>query len=79
MKPGRQPPSHALTSRSEPRQNTSCSDHGFVACENFKKMSIDDSHEWNIANEHTCKPCFRCLSDGHCGEACFRSRVDSVD
>ncbi|XP_078360400.1 uncharacterized protein LOC144644752 [Oculina patagonica] len=40
-------------------------------CENFKKMSVD--MRWNVAKEQ--KLCFRCLSNGHRGEACSRSRV----
>ena len=37
-------------------------------------MSVDD--RWNIAKEQ--KLCFRCLSDGHRREACFRSRVRGI-
>ena len=37
-------------------------------------MSVDD--RWNIAKEQ--KLCFRCLSDGHRGEVCFRSRVCGI-
>ena len=48
--------------------------HGLWTCENFKKMSVDE--RWNIAKEQ--KLCFRCLSDGHRGEACFRSRVCGI-
>ena len=47
---------------------------GLWTCENFK-MSVDD--RWNIAQEQ--KLCFRCLSDGHRGEACFRSRVCGIN
>ncbi|KAL9980916.1 hypothetical protein ACROYT_G009558 [Oculina patagonica] len=45
--------------------------HGMWNCENFKKMSVD--MRWNVAKEQ--KLCFRCLSNGHRGEACSRSRV----
>ena len=44
------------------------------ACENFKKMSVGD--RWNIAKEHKLR--FRCLTDGHRGEASFRSRICGI-
>ena len=44
--------------------------HGMWNCENFK-MSVD--MRWSVAKEQ--KLCFRCLSNGHHGEACSRSRV----
>ena len=45
--------------------------HGVWACGSFKKMTVPK--RWEVATEH--KLCFRCLADGHRGEACFRSRV----
>ena len=45
--------------------------HGVWASESFKKMTVPK--RWEVATEH--KLCFRCLADGHRGEACFRSRV----
>ncbi|KAL9956534.1 hypothetical protein ACROYT_G038021 [Oculina patagonica] len=44
--------------------------HGMWNCENFKKMSVDI--RWNVTKEQ--KLCFRCLSNGHRGEACSRCR-----
>ena len=37
-------------------------------------MTVNE--RWNIAKEQ--KLCFRCLSDGHRGEACLRSRVCGI-
>ena len=34
------------------------------------------SDRWKVATNH--KLCFRCLSDGHRGEACFKSRVCGI-
>ena len=42
-----------------------------VASASFKKMTVPK--RWEVATEH--KLCFRCLADGHRGEACFRSRL----
>ena len=44
-------------------------------CENFKKMTANE--RWNVATEH--KLCFRCLSDGHRGESCFRSKTCGIN
>ena len=48
--------------------------HNLWTCENFKKMTVNE--RWNIAKEQ--KLCLRCLSDGHRGEACLRSRVCGI-
>ena len=45
--------------------------HGVWACESFLKMSV--AKRWEVATGQ--KLCFRCLADGHRGEACLRSRV----
>ena len=49
--------------------------HGLWKCENFKKMTANE--RWNVATEH--KLCFRCLSDGHRGESCFRSKTRGIN
>ena len=48
--------------------------HGLWSCERFKDMTVSD--RWKVATNH--KLCFRCLSDGHRGEACFKSRVCGI-
>ena len=45
--------------------------HGVWACESFQKMTV--AKRWEVATQQ--KLCFRCLADGHRGEACLRSRV----
>ena len=49
--------------------------HGLWECENFKKMTANE--RWDVATEH--KLCFRCLSDGHRGESCFRSKTCGIN
>ena len=49
--------------------------HGLWKCENFKKMTANE--RWNVETEH--KLCFRCLSDGHRGESCFRSKTCGIN
>ena len=45
--------------------------HGLWACVSFRKMTVNQ--RWGIAREQ--RVCFRCLSYGHQGEACVRSRI----
>ena len=45
--------------------------HGLWACDSFRKMTVNQ--RWDIAREQ--RVCFRCLSYGHQGEACVRSRI----
>ena len=45
--------------------------YGLWSCEHFKEMTVSD--RWKVATNH--KLCFRCLSDGHDGKTCFKSRV----
>ena len=44
---------------------------GLRACDSFRKMTVNQ--RWDIAREQ--RVCFRCLSYGHQGEACVRSRI----
>ena len=48
-----------------------CNPHGLWACDSFRKMTVNQ--RWDIAREQ--RVCFRCLSYGHQGEACVRSRI----
>ena len=46
-------------------------EHGIWNCDTFKALSVQ--LRWEIAKQ--LKLCFHCLSKGHFGQTCFRSRV----
>ena len=49
--------------------------HSVWNCKGFKQMTVNN--RWSVAKED--KVCFRSLSDGHRGEACFSSRVCRIN
>ncbi|XP_020910368.2 uncharacterized protein LOC110248201 [Exaiptasia diaphana] len=71
------------TLQSEPRVQTSdrrkcrcCGgQHGLWSCESFKSKTVKD--RWSTAKK--LGVCYRCLSDGHLGTKCPRSRVCNLN
>ena len=49
--------------------------HGVWSCDQFKKVS--QPQRWEIAKRF--KLCYRCLGEGHFGQACTRSRICGLD
>ena len=68
--------SEDITAEQKQQECPVCSNrHGIWNCEEFNEMDVN--RRWELAKE--LKLCFRCLSGGHQGNFCRRSRVFAVN
>ena len=68
--------SEDITAEQKQQECPVCSNrHGILNCEEFNEMDVN--RRWDLAKQ--LKLCFRCLSGGHQGNFCRRSRVCAVN